>query len=114
MHKRLAALAATWRQSGLALTAPVAALERVQQEKEAHGEFESECPGCCRAQNAFCAGTLKGVDRIYQQTFVDTYHKSRLREAVHREDAADRDGSAPRSCAVVVRGARRCAAARAD
>ena len=44
-------------------------------EKEAHGEFESECPGYCGAQDTFYVGTLKGVGRIYQQTFIDTYAK---------------------------------------
>jgi len=43
--------------------------------KEAHGEFESECPGYCGAQDTFSVGTLKGVGRIYQQTFIDTYSK---------------------------------------
>jgi len=42
------------------------ALERVQQDKEAHGEFESECPGYCGAQHMFYVGTFKGVVRIYQ------------------------------------------------
>jgi transposase InsO family protein len=51
------------------------ALENAQVEKEAHGEFESECPGYCGAQDTFYVGMLKGVRRIYQQTFVDTYSK---------------------------------------
>jgi len=50
-------------------------LERAKAEKEAHGEFESECPGYCGAQDTFYVGTLKGVGRIYQQTFIDTYAK---------------------------------------
>ena len=63
-------------QEGLVLTeAQLAALERVKQEKEAHGEFESECPGYCGVQDTFYVGTMKGVGRIYQQTFVDTYAK---------------------------------------
>jgi transposase InsO family protein len=53
----------------------VQALERAKAEKEAHGEFESECPGYCGAQDTFYVGTLKGVGRIYQQTFIDTYAK---------------------------------------
>src|ERR1700755_2758755 len=53
----------------------VQALERAKTEKEAHGEFESECPGYCGAQDTFYVGTLKGVGRIYQQTFIDTYAK---------------------------------------
>jgi transposase InsO family protein len=44
-------------------------------EKEAHGEFESEHPGYCGAQDTFYVGNMKGVGRIYQQTFVDTYSK---------------------------------------
>jgi len=41
-------------------------------EKEAHGEFDSECPGYCGAQDTVSVGTLKGVGRIYQQPFIDT------------------------------------------
>jgi len=55
--------------------AQVAALEKANEEKEAHGEFESECPGYCGGQDTFYVGTLKGVGRIYQQTFIDTYSK---------------------------------------
>ena len=39
---------------------------------EAHGEFQSECPEYSGAQDTFYVGTLKGVGRIYQQTFIDT------------------------------------------
>ena len=53
----------------------VAALEKAKSEKEAHGEFESECPGYCGAQDTFYVGNMKGVGRIYQQTFIDTYAK---------------------------------------
>lgn len=34
--------------------------------KKAHGEFESECPGYCGAQDTFYVGSLKGVGRVYQ------------------------------------------------
>jgi hypothetical protein len=42
----------------------------------AYGEFESECPGYCGAQDTFYVGTRTGVGRIYQQAFIDSYSKS--------------------------------------
>ncbi len=51
------------------------ALEKKQEDDVAHGEIETAHPGYLGSQDTFYVGTLKGVGRIYQQTFVDTYSK---------------------------------------
>jgi len=73
---RLKALEAKVAQEGIILTGEqVAALERKQQDDEASGEIETAHPGYLGSQDTFYVGTLKGVGRVYQQTFVDTYSK---------------------------------------
>lgn len=76
MQKRLKALEAKVAQDGIILTEEqLQALEKAKQEKEAHGEIETEHPGYLGAQDTYYVGNLKGVGRIYQQTFIDTYSK---------------------------------------
>jgi len=53
----------------------VQALEKKKLDDEACGEIETAHPGYLGSQDTFYVGTLKGVGRIYQQTFVDTYAK---------------------------------------
>ena len=73
---RLKALEAKVAEDGLVLTdAQVQALEKKKLDDEACGEIETAHPGYLGSQDTFYVGTLKGVGRIYQQTYVDTYAK---------------------------------------
>ena len=73
---RLKALEAKAAEEGLVLTeAQVQALEKKKHDDEACGEIETHHPGYLGSQDTFYVGTLKGVGRVYQQTFVDTYSK---------------------------------------
>ena len=73
---RLKALEMKVANEGIILTdAQVAALERKKHDDEACGEIETAHPGYLGSQDTFYVGTFKGVGRVYQQTFVDTYSK---------------------------------------
>ena len=87
-RKRLKALEARVAQEGLILTEEqLQALEKAKTEKEAHGEIESLHPGYLGAQDTYYVGTLKGVGRIYQQTFIDTYTKMAFVKLYDRKNA---------------------------
>lgn len=74
--QRLKALEAKVAEEGLVLTeSQVQALERKHQDDEACGEIETQHPGYLGSQDTFYVGTFKGVGRVYQQTYVDTYAK---------------------------------------
>ena len=73
---RLTALEVQVAETGAVLTeAQVQALERKREDDVAAGEIETAHPGYLGSQDTFYVGTLKGVGRVYQQTFVDTYSK---------------------------------------
>jgi len=74
--KRLKALEEKVAKDGIILSdAQVAALEKKKHDDEACGEIETAHPGYLGSQDTFYVGHLKGVGKIYQQTFVDTYSK---------------------------------------
>lgn len=75
--KRLSALEKKSAEEGLVLTeSQIVALERKKEDDLVCGEIETAHPGYLGSQDTFYVGTLKGVGRVYQQTFVDTYSKT--------------------------------------
>src|SRR5690606_21036672 len=75
--KRLKALETIIAQDGIILTEnQIAALERKKVEDEVKEEIETYHPGYLCAQDTYYVGSIKGVGRIYQQTFIDTYSKT--------------------------------------
>lgn len=74
--QRLIALEKKSAQENFILTeAQVAALERKKDDDVACGEIETAHPGYLGSQDTFYVGTFKGIGRVYQQTFIDTYSK---------------------------------------
>ena len=86
--KRLLALEAKVAQDGLILTeAQLVAMERKKEKQEAVGEIETEHPGYLGSQDTYYVGNIKGVGRIYQQTFIDTYSKVAVVKLYDRKNA---------------------------
>ena len=52
------------------------ALEKKKLDDEAWDEIDTAHPGYLGSQDTFYVGTMKGVGRIYQQTYIDTYAKT--------------------------------------
>jgi transposase InsO family protein len=76
MNKRLKALEAKVAQDGIILTeSQLKELEKQKSKREATGEIESEHPGFLGAQDTYYVGNFKGIGKVYQQTFIDTYSR---------------------------------------
>ena len=87
-QKRLKALEAKVAQDGLLLTdAQVAALEKKKEDEQSKGEIETHHPGYLGAQDTYYVGYIKGVGKIYQQTFIDTYTRVAFAKVYDRKNA---------------------------
>ena len=87
-QKRLKALEAKVAQDGIILTdAQVAALERKKEDEQSKGEIETHHPGYLGAQDTYYVGYIKGVGKIYQQTFIDTYSRVAFAKVYDRKNA---------------------------
>ena len=74
--KRLEALEKQVAAEGLIMTeTQLQAMEKRKVQQEVKGEIETEHPGYLGSLDTYYVGTIKGVGRIYQQTFIDTYSK---------------------------------------
>ena len=88
MKLRLKQLEDKVAQEGLILTeAQVQALEKAKEEKVAHGEIETLFPGYLGSQDTYYVGNVKGVGKIYQQTYIDTYAKVAFCKLYDRKNA---------------------------
>ena len=86
--KRLKALESKMAQDNLILTEDqLVAFEKAKAEKQSEGEIETEHPGYLGSQDTFYVGNMKGVGRIYQQTFIDTYSKVAFAKLYDRKNA---------------------------
>ena len=63
------------------------ALEKQKNKKEALGEIETLFPGYLGSQDTYYVGNLKGIGKVYQQTFVDTFSKVAMCKLYDRKNA---------------------------
>ncbi len=62
-------------------------MENAKEEKIAHGEIETLFPGYLGSQDTYFVGNVKGIGKIYQQTYIDTYAKVTFCKLYDRKNA---------------------------
>ena len=67
--------------------AQLVALEKAKTEKETHGEFESEHPGYCGAQDTFYVGNMKGGRAHLPADLHRHLQQGGLRQTLRSQDA---------------------------
>lgn len=88
MDQRLKALEEKVAKEGGILTErQLQALEKRKEKLEAVGEIETLFPGYLGSQDTYYVGNIKGVGKIYQQTFIDTYSKVAFAKLYERKTA---------------------------
>ena len=75
------------REGGILTEDQLRALEKQKEQKIALGEIETLFPGYLGSQDTYYVGNLKGVGKVYQQTFVDTYSKVAIYKLYDRKNA---------------------------
>ena len=80
-------------ETGKVLTeSQIKTLEKAKEEKTAKVEIETEHVGYLGSQDTYYVGVIKGVGRIYQQTFIDTHAAvgfAKLYQSKHPINSAD-------------------------
>ena len=63
-------------QDGIILTeSQLQVLEKRRNEKEAHGEIDTQHPGYLGCQDTYYVGNFKGIGKVYSQVFIDSYSR---------------------------------------
>ena len=63
------------------------AIEKGKEQREVEGQVETKHPGYLGSQDTYYVGTIKGIGRIYQQTFIDTYTRVAVVKLYDRKNA---------------------------
>ena len=70
-------------QDGIILTeSQLQVLEKRRNEKEAHGEIDTQHPGYLGCQDTYYVGNFKGIGKVYSQVFIDSYSRELMQNYI--------------------------------